>query len=107
MALGPGRVAGLVIVGIAALLAASGVALLMVQVAQWLDTGRWVEYALAELLHAPLVKALLPVGVVSWLSRPRSLYGLHTGISWFLETVPAWLFLTGVGGPVLWRALGR
>lgn len=103
----PGRLVGLAVVLIAALLAASGMALLTVQVAQWLDTGRWVDHALSELINAPLVKSILPAALLLWLSRPQSLYGLHGAVTWFIETVPAWLFLGSVGGSILWCALGR
>ena len=98
---------GLVAALIGAILTASGVALLGVQVAQWLDTGRWADFTLGELIHTPLVKSVLPASFLSWLSRPRSLYGLHAAVAWFLETVPAWLFLGGVGGSVLWCTLER
>jgi hypothetical protein len=103
----PRRLIGLAMLLIATLLAASGVALLGVQVAQWLDTGRWTELPLLELIHTPVVKSVLPASFLSWLSRPRSLYGLHAPVLWFLETVPAWLFLGGVGGSILWCVQGR
>lgn len=102
-----GRVVGVVGVSIAALLTASGLAILGVQVAQWLDTGRWSAFSLLELINSPLIKAALPARFFSWLSRPQSLFGLHAAVAWVFETVPAWLVLNGVAGSVLWRALRR
>lgn len=101
------RVVWVIVVSIAAVLTVSGLAILGAQVAQWLDTGRWTEYALLELINTPVIKSALPASFLSWLSRPRSLYGLHTAVAWFVEAVPAWLFLGGVGGSILWCALGR
>jgi hypothetical protein len=102
-----GRVVGIVGVATLALLAASGLAILTAQVAQWLDTGWWSEFSLLELFNTPLIKSALPVSFSSWLSRPRSLFGLHAAVGWLFETVPAWLFLDGVAGAILWRALAR
>lgn len=88
-----------------ALLVVAGVAVLLGQAAQYVDTLAWPGYSLLELISSPIVKSALPGVLQFWLHRPESRDGLHAGVVGLLGTVPAFVFLIGLGGIILRKAL--
>lgn len=82
-----------------------GMSLLSRQAADYIESARWPDYSLLDLIQSPTVKLSLPHGSLSWIDRQQSLTDLHAAVIGCLELVPAsWFFLI-VGGFVLWRAL--
>jgi len=96
---------GILGASLGALLVFAGLAVLLGQVANYVDTLHWPGYSLLELSKLPIVKSTLPSTLQSWLHRPGSLDGLHAAVVGLLETIPAFLFLIGLGGVILRRAL--
>lgn len=97
--------AGILLAAFGAVLSFVGLVLLGRQAAYYVETARWPEYSLLDLLNAPTVKFTLPSGLLSWVHRPESLPGLHAAMAGFLDVVPASLFFLGAGGFFLWKAL--
>jgi hypothetical protein len=88
-------------------LALSGVGMLLLsrQAADYVDTARWPEYSLVDLIKSPTVRFSLPNSMVSWIYSPESLKDLHGALIGCLDAVSAsWSFLI-VGGFILWKAL--
>jgi len=82
-----------------------GMWLLSRQAADYIESARWPDYSLLDLIQSPTVKLSLPYGSVSWIYRQQSLTDLHAAAIGCLDLVPAsWFFLI-VGGFILWRAL--
>lgn len=96
---------GILGASLGALLVFAGLAVLLGEVAHYVDTLRWSGYSLLELSKSPMVKSTLPSTLQSWLHRPESLDGLHAAVVGLLETVPASLFFIGLGGVILRKAL--
>ena len=89
---------GLVVCGV-------GMVLLSWQAADYIETARWPEYSLLDLIKSPTVKFRLPGGLLSWVYRPESLKELHAVVVGCIDGVSASWFFLGVGGVILWRAL--
>lgn len=89
----------------AALLVA-GLAVLLSQVAHYVDTLQWSGYSLLELIKSAAASKILPGVLQSWLSRPETSSGDALGsLIGLLDTVPACVFLIGFGGLILRKAL--
>ncbi len=83
----------------------AGVAILVGQLAQYVETLHWSGYSLLELIKSPTVKSTLPGALQSWLYRPEQLHGFHAAAVGLLEIVPAFVFFIGLGGVILRKAL--
>lgn len=82
-----------------------GVLLLSRQAADYIETARWPEYSLLDLIKSPTVKLSLPNRLLSWIYRPESFKDLHATVVGCLDMVSApWFFLI-IGGFIVWRAL--
>ncbi|MGH7322571.1 MAG: hypothetical protein ACRELA_23515 [Candidatus Rokuibacteriota bacterium] len=96
---------GILGASLGALLVFTGLAVLLGQVATYVDTLRWPGYSLLELTKSPIIKSSLPGALQSWLHRPDSPDGLHAAVVGFLEVAPAFVVLIGLGGVMLRKAL--
>ena len=101
----PRLIAGMLSAALGLILLGFGMFLLSRQAADYIETARWPEYSLLDLIKSPSVKFSLPHGLVSWIYRPESSADLHAVVIGCLDVVSApWFFLI-VGGLILWRAL--
>lgn len=98
-------IVGILGASFAALLVFTGLAVLLGQVAHYVDTLQWPGYSLLELVRSASVIRILPGPVQSWLSRPDRPDGVQGALLGLLETVPAYVFLIGLGGVMLRKAL--
>ena len=88
-------------------LVSSGVGMLLLsrQAADYIESARWPEYSLLDLIKSPTVKFSLPSSLGSWIYSPESLKDLHGVLIRCLDLVSAsWFFLI-IGGFILWKAL--
>jgi hypothetical protein len=98
-------IAGILLAALGLVLSGVGMVLLSWQAADYVETARWPEYSLLDLIKSPTVKFTLPGGLLSWVYRPESLKDLHAAVIGCLDWVSAsWFFLV-MGGFILWRAL--
>ena len=101
----PRLIAGMLLAALGLVLSGFGMLLLSRQATDYIETARWPEYSLLDLIKSPTVKFSLPYGLVSWIYRPESLKDLHAVVIGCLDVVSAsWFFLI-VGGFMLWKAL--
>ena len=99
--------AGILLAAFGLVLSGVGMVLLSWQAADYIETARWPEYSLLDLIKSPTVKFTLPGELLSWVYRPESLKDVHAAVIGCLDAVPAsWFFLV-MGGFILWRALRR
>lgn len=101
----PRLTAGILLAAFGTVVILVGLVLLRQQAADYVDTARWSEHSLLDLIKSPTVKSVLPGGLISWVYRPESLHGLHAAIVGFLDVVSASLFFLSVGAFSLWKAL--
>lgn len=87
------------------LLVLAGLVVFVGQISYWMDSARWVDYSLMDMVKSPAVKSYLPKGFLSWLFRPESLYGLHEAVAWTLQTIPSSLCFVTLGALLLWRSI--
>jgi len=88
-----------------AVLLVAGLAVLLGQVALYVDTLQWPGYSLLELIKSASASKTVPSALHSWLSRPESSGGALGSLIGLLDTVPAYVFLIGFGGLILRKAL--
>ena len=101
----PQLVAAMLLAGLGVALSGAGILLLSRQAADYVETARWPEYSLLDLIKSPTVKFSLPNSLISWIYRPESFKDLHATLTGCLDLVSAsWFFLI-VGGLIVWRAL--
>jgi len=101
----PRLIAGMLSAALGLILLGFGMFLLSRQAADYIETARWPEYSLLDLIKSPTVKFSLPNSLISWIYRPESFKDLHATLTGCLDLVSAsWFFLI-VGGLILWKAL--
>jgi hypothetical protein len=98
-------IVGVLGASLGALLVLSGLAVLLGQVAHYVDRLQWPGYSLLELIKSASTSKTLPGVLQSWLSRPESSGGALGPLNGLLDTVPAYVFLIGFGGLILRRSL--
>ena len=82
-----------------------GMLFLSRQAADYIESARWPDYSLLDLIKSPAVKFSLPHAAVSWIYPQQSITEIHAAVIGCLDLVSAsWFFLI-VGGLILWRAL--
>jgi hypothetical protein len=96
-------IAGILLAAVGAVLGLIGVTLLSHQAVYYVETARWPEFSLLDLVKSPTVKLTLLGGLFPWLSRPDSPRGMHAALTFLLDAVPAAPFFLGAGGLILWR----
>ena len=87
------------------LLSGVGLLLLSRQAANYIESARWPEYSLLDLVKSPTVKFCLPNSLVSWLYSPQCFKDLHGLLIGCLDVVSASWFFVIVGGFILWKSL--
>jgi hypothetical protein len=101
----PRLIAGMASAALGLVLGGLGMFFLSRQAAEYIETARWPEHSLLDLINSPTVKFSLPNGLVSWIYRPESVKDLQGALIGCLDVISAsWFFLI-VGGLILWRAL--
>jgi len=101
----PQLVAAMLLAGLGVALSGAGILLLSQQAADYVETARWPEYSLLDLIKSPTVKFSLANSLVSWVYSPESLTDLHRALIGCLDAVSASWFFVIVGGLTLWKAL--
>lgn len=98
-------IAGVLLAALGLVIGGIGVVLVSWQAGDYVETARWPEYSLLDLVKSPTVKFKLPKALVAWIYHPESLKELHAPVVGCLDSVSASWFFLGVGGFILWRAL--
>jgi hypothetical protein len=98
-------IAGILLATLGLVLIGVGMVLVSGQAADYIETARWPEYSLLDLIKSPTVKFALPGGLLSWFYHPESLKDVHAAVIGCLDGVSASWFFLAMGGFVLWRAL--
>ena len=101
----PQLITGMLLSVLGLVLSGVGVLLLSRQAVDYIETARWPEYSLLDLIKSPAVKFSLPNRLIAWIYGPESLKDLHAAVIGCLDVVSAsWFFLI-IGAFILWRAL--
>jgi hypothetical protein len=96
---------GILSASLGALFVLAGLAVLLSQVAHYVDTLQWPGYSLLELIKSASATKTLPGPLHWWLSRPERSSGALSSLIGLLDALPAYVFLIGFGGLILRKAL--